>query len=177
MKYSAMLVAAGVLSAGTAFAQQGPIKIGVLYPLTGGGAVYGVPAMVGHQLAVEELNAKGGIDAGWRPDFTLWQRDFFTGHYPQQTPAFGDSSGRFRFSKTPFWPMEIPALKMPSQWGHSARYVVTNEGTRAGRIQFLQPFQRQKRLSFAVSVSARQLWAAASAGRPCFGGRSASGSV
>ena len=49
MKYSAMLVAAGVLSAGTAFAQQPPIKIGVLYPLTGGGAVYGVPAMAGHR--------------------------------------------------------------------------------------------------------------------------------
>ena len=32
-----------------------------MYPLTGGGAVYGVPAMAGHQLAVEELNAKGGI--------------------------------------------------------------------------------------------------------------------
>ena len=61
MKYSAMLVAAGVLGAGTAFAQQAPIKIGVLYPLTGGGAVYGVPAMAGHQLAIEELNAKGGI--------------------------------------------------------------------------------------------------------------------
>ena len=60
MKYSAMLVAVGALSAGTAFAQE-PIKIGVLYPLTGGGAVYGVPAMVGHQLAIEELNAKGGI--------------------------------------------------------------------------------------------------------------------
>jgi branched-chain amino acid transport system substrate-binding protein len=43
MKYSAMLVAAGVLSAGTAFAQA-PIKIGAMYPLTGGGAVYGVPA-------------------------------------------------------------------------------------------------------------------------------------
>ena len=60
MKYSALLAAAGVLGAGTAFAQE-PIKIGVLYPLTGGGAVYGVPAMAGHQLAVEELNAKGGI--------------------------------------------------------------------------------------------------------------------
>ena len=60
MKYSAVLVAVGALGVGTAFAQE-PIKIGVLYPLTGGGAVYGVPAMVGHQLAVEELNAKGGI--------------------------------------------------------------------------------------------------------------------
>ncbi len=61
MKYSAMLVAAGVLGAGAAFAQQPPIKIGVLYPLTGGGAVYGAPALVGHQMAIEELNAKGGI--------------------------------------------------------------------------------------------------------------------
>jgi branched-chain amino acid transport system substrate-binding protein len=60
MKYSAMLVAVGALGVGTAFAQE-PIKIGAMYPLTGGGAVYGVPAMVGHQLAVEELNAKGGI--------------------------------------------------------------------------------------------------------------------
>ena len=48
-----MLVAAGVLGAGTAFAQQGPIKIGVLYPLTGGGAVYGAPALIGHQMAIE----------------------------------------------------------------------------------------------------------------------------
>jgi branched-chain amino acid transport system substrate-binding protein len=60
MKYSAMLAAVGALGVGTAFAQE-PIRIGAMYPLTGGGAVYGVPAMVGHQLAVEELNAKGGI--------------------------------------------------------------------------------------------------------------------
>ncbi|MEA2846376.1 MAG: branched-chain amino acid transport system substrate-binding protein, partial [Rhodospirillaceae bacterium] len=60
MKYSAVLVAMGALGVGTAFAQE-PIRIGAMYPLTGGGAVYGVPAMVGHQLAVEELNAKGGI--------------------------------------------------------------------------------------------------------------------
>jgi ABC-type branched-subunit amino acid transport system substrate-binding protein len=60
MKVSAIIIAVGALGAGTAFAQE-PIKIGAMYPLTGGGAVYGVPAMAGHQLAVEELNAKGGI--------------------------------------------------------------------------------------------------------------------
>jgi branched-chain amino acid transport system substrate-binding protein len=60
MKYRAMLAAAGILAAAPAFAED-PIRIGVLYPLTGGGAVYGVPAMEGHQLAIEELNAKGGI--------------------------------------------------------------------------------------------------------------------
>jgi len=63
MKYSALLLAlgaVGTLGTGTSLAQE-PIKIGAMYPLTGGGAVYGVPAMAGHQLAVEELNAKGGI--------------------------------------------------------------------------------------------------------------------
>jgi ABC-type branched-subunit amino acid transport system substrate-binding protein len=60
MKYSAILVAVGALGVGTASAQE-PVRIGAMYPLTGGGAVYGVPAMVGHQMAVEELNAKGGI--------------------------------------------------------------------------------------------------------------------
>jgi ABC-type branched-subunit amino acid transport system substrate-binding protein len=60
MKYRAMIAAAGVLAAAPALAAD-PIRIGVLYPLTGGGAVYGAPAMVGHQLAIEELNANGGI--------------------------------------------------------------------------------------------------------------------
>ena len=60
MKYSVMLAAVGVLGAGTAFAQE-PIRIGVLYPLPGGGAVYGVPALAGHELAIEDLDAKGGI--------------------------------------------------------------------------------------------------------------------
>jgi len=55
-----VLVAAGALIAGSALAAE-PIKIGAMYPLTGGGAVYGVPAMAGHQLAIEEINAKGGV--------------------------------------------------------------------------------------------------------------------
>ena len=60
MKYSALLAAVGILGVGAAQAQE-PIRIGAMYPLTGGGAIYGVPAMAGHQLAIEELNAKGGI--------------------------------------------------------------------------------------------------------------------
>lgn len=60
MKRRALLAAVAVLGAGTAYAQE-PIRIGAMYPLTGGGAIYGVPAMAGHQLAIEELNAKGGI--------------------------------------------------------------------------------------------------------------------
>lgn len=48
-----------------ALGQQGwaaePIKIGVLYPTSGSGAVYGTSAMLGHDMAVEEINAMGGI--------------------------------------------------------------------------------------------------------------------
>ena len=46
--------------AGQAYAAD--LKIGVLYPTSGGGAIYGVPAMVGHDMAVEEINAAGGIN-------------------------------------------------------------------------------------------------------------------
>jgi branched-chain amino acid transport system substrate-binding protein len=60
MKLSLWVAAATILLAGAAGAQE-PIRIGAMYPLTGGGAIYGVPAMAGHQLAIEELNAKGGI--------------------------------------------------------------------------------------------------------------------
>lgn len=42
-------------------ADDEPIKIGVLYPIAGTGAVYGVPAMQGHDMAVDEINAAGGI--------------------------------------------------------------------------------------------------------------------
>lgn len=38
------------------------IRIGVLYPTSGGGAIYGGPAMEGQAMAVEEINAAGGIN-------------------------------------------------------------------------------------------------------------------
>ena len=53
-------VAAATLMASQAYAAD--LKIGVLYPTSGGGAIYGVPAMVGHDMAVEEINAAGGIN-------------------------------------------------------------------------------------------------------------------
>ena len=60
MKRYLTLLAAGITIAGAAIAQE-PVRIGAMYPLTGGGALYGVPAMAGHQLAIEELNKRGGI--------------------------------------------------------------------------------------------------------------------
>lgn len=51
---------AALLAAGTASAQD--IRVGALYPTSGGGAIYGGPAMEGHNMAVEEINAMGGIN-------------------------------------------------------------------------------------------------------------------
>ena len=39
----------------------GAIKLGMCGPLTGGAAVYGTAVQVGMQIAVEEINAKGGL--------------------------------------------------------------------------------------------------------------------
>ncbi len=58
-------LAAGIVMAASTLAttaSAADVKIGVLYPLTGGGAVYGVPAMHGHRMAVDEVNAAGGIN-------------------------------------------------------------------------------------------------------------------
>jgi len=57
---SLAVATAALLGAG--MAQAADVKVGVLYPITGGGAVYGVPAMEGHRMAVEEINAAGGIN-------------------------------------------------------------------------------------------------------------------
>lgn len=48
--------------AGTVAHETGPIKIGVIGPFTGDAAVYGEPMQKTIQLAVDQLNAKGGIN-------------------------------------------------------------------------------------------------------------------
>lgn len=46
----------------TAGSEGGTFKIGGIGPLTGGAAVYGIAAMNGSQIAVDEINAAGGIN-------------------------------------------------------------------------------------------------------------------
>ena len=58
--WKSVAAAAAVMFAGAAQAQE-EVRIGVLYPITGTGAVYGEPAMHGHNMAVDEINAAGGI--------------------------------------------------------------------------------------------------------------------
>ncbi len=61
MKKALMAATALAAMSWSAGAIAADVKIGVLYPITGGGAVYGVPAMEGNRMAVEEVNASGGI--------------------------------------------------------------------------------------------------------------------
>ena len=42
-------------------AEAGVIKLGMCGPLTGGAAVYGTAVQAGMEIAVEEINAKGGL--------------------------------------------------------------------------------------------------------------------
>src|SRR5216684_8212139 len=91
MKPSLAIILAGVLASGTAAAQSGgPIKLGVMYPLTGGTAIYGVPAMAGHKMAVDELNAKGGILGRKVESF---ERD------EKSTPAVGSAAAKELIAK------------------------------------------------------------------------------
>ena len=48
-------------AAAPAESASGAIKLGMCGPLTGGAAVYGTAVQVGMQIAVEEINAKGGM--------------------------------------------------------------------------------------------------------------------
>src|SRR5947209_9238671 len=56
----ALAFAAASLSPSAVLA-EGPIKIGFPMPLSGPTAVYGVPITKGAEMAVQEINAKGGV--------------------------------------------------------------------------------------------------------------------
>ena len=45
----------------SASAEAGTVKIGVSGPLTGGASAYGLAVKAGMEVAVEEINAKGGL--------------------------------------------------------------------------------------------------------------------
>lgn len=56
-----LLVIALVLAMGTVAMAEGAIKIGFIGPITGAAAVYGTSCAQGAQIAVDEINAKGGV--------------------------------------------------------------------------------------------------------------------
>jgi branched-chain amino acid transport system substrate-binding protein len=58
----ALIAALAISLAGCAKADSDTIKIGGIYPLSGAVAVYGIEAKNGVEMAIEELNAAGGIN-------------------------------------------------------------------------------------------------------------------
>lgn len=58
---SMVLVVALALSMVSAAVAEGAVKIGFIGPLTGAAAVYGISARQGGEIAVEEINALGGL--------------------------------------------------------------------------------------------------------------------
>jgi branched-chain amino acid transport system substrate-binding protein len=61
---SAALVAALTVGAATAAQAQDIVKVGGIGPLSGGGTAWGLAAQRGMELAIEDLNAAGGVKAG-----------------------------------------------------------------------------------------------------------------
>ena len=61
-KLATFALAAGMSLA--SMAQAEPLKIGVVAPLTGGGAPWGMAAKVGVEIAAKEVNAEGGLKVG-----------------------------------------------------------------------------------------------------------------
>jgi branched-chain amino acid transport system substrate-binding protein len=61
LKRLAAFFSVTLIGASAALAQQQPIKIGAILPLTGSGASYGVWMKGGTEMAVDEINTSGGI--------------------------------------------------------------------------------------------------------------------
>ncbi len=61
VKRLAAALSLALVAAAPAAAQQPPVKIGAILPLTGSGASYGVWMKGGTEIATEEINAGGGI--------------------------------------------------------------------------------------------------------------------
>jgi len=59
---SMLLVAVMVIAmSSVCFADENTIKMGFIGPLTGAAAVYGTSCLQGAEIAVAEINAKGGM--------------------------------------------------------------------------------------------------------------------
>src|SRR6516225_3665293 len=78
---SAALAAALMLGAAAAAPAQNIVKIGGIGPLSGGGTAWGLAAQRGMELAIEAVNAEGGVKAGgrsWRLELIMYD-DQYTG--------------------------------------------------------------------------------------------------
>ena len=68
----AMLTVVMLLALGVSANAEGAIKIGMSGPMTGGAADYGISTRNGEQLAVDEINALGGIQLELADGSVYW---------------------------------------------------------------------------------------------------------
>jgi branched-chain amino acid transport system substrate-binding protein len=61
---TAFFTALSLLAASAGVASAETLKIGVIAPLTGGGAPWGMAAAQGSKILADDINAKGGLDVG-----------------------------------------------------------------------------------------------------------------
>ena len=65
------IIALAFLAAPSSAADPKPIKIGLLYSLSGMAAVYTKGTVIGHQIAAEEINAAGGLLGGRKIEYVI----------------------------------------------------------------------------------------------------------
>jgi branched-chain amino acid transport system substrate-binding protein len=61
MRLARLSVSALALAVAAAPVAADEIRIGVLYPLTGAAASFGEPALMGHELLMDEIKETGGV--------------------------------------------------------------------------------------------------------------------
>jgi branched-chain amino acid transport system substrate-binding protein len=67
----APVIALGLLAGSAPAADPKPIKVGLLYSLSGMAAVYTKGTVIGHQIAAEEINAAGGLLGGRKIEYVI----------------------------------------------------------------------------------------------------------
>jgi len=61
MKRLTIPLCAALIGAAGAVSAQDEIRVGVLYPVTGFGQIFGQPALLGHNIMADKINAQGGL--------------------------------------------------------------------------------------------------------------------
>lgn len=70
-KFLVSIVSLTFVAASSMAADPKPIKIGLLYSLSGMAAVYTKGTVIGHQIAAEEINAAGGLLGGRKIEYVI----------------------------------------------------------------------------------------------------------
>lgn len=156
LSVSAVAILSGCSKAGSgSAAETGPIKIGGIFPLSGAVAVYGTEARNGVEMAVEEINAAGGING--RKVELISEDD--EGNPEKSVTAYKklttkDNAKLFIGSLTSGCTLAITSLAQAQQVvvvaPAATAPAVTDAGNFIFRVCFIDPFQGKVGAKFAA---------------------------